>query len=637
MFDLFRSREKAVRYLLTVLLGLVALSMVAYLIPGYGTGGQQEEQVIAEIGGERLTLREVQLNLQAAMRDKRFPMEIIQQYIPQYVNQMITERALAYQAGRLGFEVTEDDLAASIQSMLPNLFPGGQFNKEAYQMFLAQQNLTIPEFEANVRKQMLLIRMQNLVLQGVVVTPDEVEKEFRRRNEKAKLEYVSFSPDKFRTQVQVSPEEIKASFEKNRGLHSIPEKRSFDLLVIDEEKVGAQLTTADSELIRLYNQNKDRYRLQERVKARHILVATTGKTKDEETKLEAKANDLLKQVKAGKDFAELAKKNSDDPGSGSKGGDLDWVSRGQMVKNFEDTAFSLKPGETSGVIKTEYGFHIVQVMEKEGARLKPFEEVKGELAQEYKRAALYDRMQTLGDQARALLAKSPQDAAKIAQQLGIIHHAIEKAGMGDPIQDVGVSPDFESAISSLAKGGVTPVVSVPGNKLAVAVMKEIFPARPAELSEVESAIRGQLTAEKARETAQKKAAEAEAKLKSLGGDLKKLGGEVKTSPEFARDGAVEGLGSATYFEAAFTSPVGTVLKPVTVSDLAVIAKVAARIDADMSKLPAEREGLISNLKSQKARQRRELFEDGLIAQLIREGKVKINQDAIRRLVSSYRS
>ena len=125
-----------------------------------------------------------------------------------------------------------------------------------------------------------------------------------------------------------------------------------------------------------YNSHKDQYRTPERVHARHILLSTTNKPKDEIPKIQAKAEDLLKQIRGGADFAQLAQKNSEDPGSAAKGGDLGWVVRGQMVKNFEDTVFALKPKEVSNVMTTEYGFHIIQVLEKEPARLRPLDEVK---------------------------------------------------------------------------------------------------------------------------------------------------------------------------------------------------------------------------------------------------------------------
>ncbi len=240
---------------------------------------------------------------------------------------------------------------------------------------------------------MLLTKIQNLALEGMIVTPEEVEREYRKKNEKVKVEYISLTPQKFLSQATATPEEVKNYFQQHRANYSIPEKRSYDLIVVDQERIAAGVNLGDDDLRKLYQSNQDRYRTPERVHARHILLKTTDRPKEDLPKIEAKAKDLLKQIKSGADFAELAKKNSDDPGSATKGGDLDWVVRGQTVPNFEKAAFALKPKETSDVIKTEYGFHIVQVLEKQDARVKPFDEVKKELAEEGKKRIVNDKIQ----------------------------------------------------------------------------------------------------------------------------------------------------------------------------------------------------------------------------------------------------
>lgn len=642
MFDLFRSRDKSVRIVLTILLGFVALSMVAYLIPG-GPGGPGmggNDTIIAEIGDEQLSMLEVQRTLQGALRGKQFPPEMLQNYVPTLVDQMIAERAVAYQAGRMGFTVTEEELGNALRSMLGNILQGG-FDKERYAAFLAQQNMTVADFEGNVRKQMLLTKLRNIVLEGVVVTPDEIEGEYRRRNEKVKLDYIAFSTDSLKKQVKLSPEDIEKFFNANRAAFRMPEKRSFEVLVANEEKIGASINLSDDELRKLYASSLDRYRTGERVMARHILLMTQNKSADDTKKLEAKAADLLKQVKAGGDFAEVAKKNSDDPGSAPKGGDLGWVTKGQMVPNFEATAFSLKKGEISNVIKTEYGFHIVQVTDREDARVKPFDEVKAELATESKKQLVFDRMQSSIEQARAALVKSPTSGAQIAQQFNLNHYVVPNAGSGDPVQEIGINAEFAGSMFGLQQGGVTPVITAPGNKVAIGVLTGITPSRGAELAEVADQIREQVTEVKAREMLTAKSAEVARSMSEAGVDLaklaKSLGGELKTTAEFGRDGAVEGIGDAAYFADAFVKPVGTIIGPVTMPAQVVVARVAAKIEVDLSKLAAEREGMVSALKGRKSQERKDLFEDGLVHRLVEQGKIKINTDAIKKLQNSYRS
>ena len=212
----------------------------------------------------------------------------------------------------------------------------------------------------------------------------------------------------------------------------MPEKRSYAVALIDQTEVAKQFPVTDEDLRRAYNQNRDRYRLPERVHVRHILLKTTDKPKEELPKIKARAEDLLKQIKGGADFAELAKKNSEDPGSAVKGGDLDWIARGQTVKNFEDAAFSLKPKEISNVITTEYGFHIIQVLEKEEPRVKPFEEVKAELATERRKQVVFDKMQQIADQMRQELVKNPLQVDAIAAKYGAKVMRADKVSPSDP-------------------------------------------------------------------------------------------------------------------------------------------------------------------------------------------------------------
>ncbi len=640
MFDFFRSRDKAVRTTLTVLLGLVALSMVAYLVPGGpGSGTTTNEAVIAEVCDSKITLREVQLSLQSALRNKSFPMQMIQSYIPEFVNQFVSERATACQANDMGIRVSEEEVANAIKSMLPNIFQGG-FNKELYAGFLAQQNLTIPEFESNVRKQMQVVKMRNLIMEGMLVTADEIESEHRRRNEKIKIDYVAFTPEKFKGQVTVSPADVQTFFNANRAMYKTPEKRSFELLVASEEKIGATIDVSDATLRQVYSMAGDRFRSGERVKVRHILFKTTEKSADDVKKIEAKAGDVLKQIKGGADFAKLAGELSDDPGSKDKGGEYGWMVKGQTVPAFEASAFSLKKNEISNLVKTEYGFHIIQVLDREEPKVKSFEEVKEELAVELNRQQAQPRMEAAADQARAELAKNPGNAAAIAAKYNLNHYSVQNAGPNDPFQEIGISQDFASAVFSLQAGGVTNAIVVGNNKLAIAALTSITAPRPSELSEVESAIRSQLSEQKAFEMMAAKQKEVDALVKS-GADLKKIaqavGGEVKTSEDFTRDGAAQGVGSGTYFSDLFGKAPGAMTGPHNISGQVVVARLNAKVDADMSKLAEERANLITAIKGRKAQERKDLFEDGLVNRMIDKGKVKINQEIIRRLIDSYRA
>jgi peptidyl-prolyl cis-trans isomerase D len=642
MFDLFRSRQKAIRYLLGALLGIVALSMVITLIPGYGSGigVDQDQMILAEIGEDVLTVTEVRETIARELRSRSIQPGMEQLYAPLLVRQMIADRAMAFQAARQGFRASDEELAAAIQGMLPTLFEGGKFvGREAYAQMLSQMNLTPQRFEADIRKQIAMTKLESLAVEGVVVTPAEVEQEFRLRNEKVKLSYVALTTEKVKSEIKVADQEIEEFFKRMAASYTIPQKRSYAIYSIEEEKIRQTVQVSEQDLRRAYDSRRDRWQTPERVRVRHILLKTTDKPPAEVEKIKKRAEDLLKQIKGGADFAELAKKNSEDAGSAVKGGDLDFITRGQTVPEFEKAAFSLKPGEVSGVITTMYGFHILRVESRENARTRSFDEVKGELSAEVARSTVYDRMQSAADQLRAALAKSPAEVEKVVQANAITVAKAEKVGAGDPLPEVGVNAQFNEAVANLPVGGVTQPVTIGTNKIVVAQVTAIEPARPAKLEEVREQVRNGILAQRAQELVQKKMKAAFEKVKA-GADLattaKELGVEVKTTSEFGRDGAAEGLGSAAQYSEAFRLKVGEVFGPVESAAGTAICKVAGRVEPDLTQLAAQRENLTLAIKSRRAQERRDLFREGLVNELIRQKKIKVYEDNIRRLAASYR-
>ena len=645
MFDLFRSREKSVRYLLGALLTLVALSMVITLVPGYGGGwgsrSSADPTVLAEIGDERVTAQEVRQFITREMKGNGIPKGMEQFYIPMIVQSMVAQRAVALQAAKMGVKITDEQLAEDLRSLLPMLFENGKFaGKEVYAQFLSQQNMSIPEFEANVRTQALQTRLEILALEGVIVTPSEVEEEYRRHNDKIKVAYFGLSQELFKGKVTATPAEVQEFFSKNRDAYRVPEKKSYVIYAIEQGKIAESLSVPDSELLRAYNMNQERFRTPERVKARHILLKTSDKKADEVARIQKRMEDMLKQIKGGADFAELAKKNSEDTGSAVKGGDLDYITRGQTVAEFEKAAFTLKPGEVSALVKTVYGFHIIKVEAHEQAHLRPFAEVKGELAAEVSKAQVFSKMQDLADKIHAMAVKSPAEAEKLAAANGVTVARAERVGAGDPIQEVGVNPQFNEAVSGLPKNGVTPVVQVGPSKLVVAQVLEIFPTHPAEFADVEKQVRESFLAQKAQQLAQEKVKEAGDKVKMINGDLaglaKQYGAEVKTTELISREAAITGVGAATTIDAAYSKNVGDVIGPILTPGGSFFFKVLEKQPADLTALAAQREQMLLAIKSRRSRERQELFAEGIVQALIKQKKVKVYDDNIKRLAAGYR-
>src|SRR5579862_3111729 len=263
MFDLFRSRDKAVRILLTAILSLVTLSMVGYLIPNYGGGSDSSpnDTVVADVGKTKVTVHDVQIAVRNITRNREMPPGMLEHYVPQMIEQLITEKALVLEAERMGLEVSEAETAKVIRDQMPQLFTNGQFvGKEAYAAVLAQQDSTIPEFEEAMRQQILLNRLRNIALESTVVSKADIEHEFRLKNEKSAIEYVKIDPDKIKAEAKVTPQEMKDFFEKGKAAYRVPEKRSLKLVVLDPAKINANINVSDEQLRRAYEQNKDRYR-----------------------------------------------------------------------------------------------------------------------------------------------------------------------------------------------------------------------------------------------------------------------------------------------------------------------------------------------------------------------------------------
>ncbi|HVW87132.1 MAG TPA: peptidyl-prolyl cis-trans isomerase, partial [Bryobacteraceae bacterium] len=431
--------------------------------------------------------------------------------------------------------------------------------------------------------------------------------------------------------------EMKAYYDAHKAEFKVPEKRSYSIILLDPEKVGAGFVPTDAQLQAEYNNRRSEFQVPERVKARHILLKADASN---DAQVKPKAEALLKQIQGGADFAKLAKENSQDPGSAAQGGELGYIVRGQTVPEFEKAAFALQPGQTSGLVKTTYGYHIIQVEEHEAAHMQPFDQVKAQLIADYQKRQASQKMQTLSDKAIAELRKNPADADKVAESLGLTALHATNVQAGDPIPGVGTSKEFDDAVASLRKGEVTagPVVLQNG-KAVVAAVTDLQPAHPATFDEAKTDVRNKASQEKLNKILSDKANELFAKAQSMGGDLEKaakaMNIEVKTSQDVDRQGAIESVGTASTIQGAFTKPAGALLAPQHVTGGELVAKVVSKTPANMADLGAQTATIRDELKQQKQRDRAQLFQDGLKNKLIADGKLKINQDVINRIVASY--
>jgi hypothetical protein len=279
-------------------------------------------------------------------------------------------------------------------------------------------------------------------------------------------------------------------------------------------------------------------------------------------------------------------------------------------------------------------------MAKEPARLRTIDEVRPEIVGNLRNQQVFDLMQNLADQAHAALVKAPQNARQIADMLKLQFVAVDKFKQGDTVATLGTDPQAPAALMALKKGEISQVIQA-GNKLVVAEVTDVHPAHPAEFGEVEAQVRAQYGQQQGVQVVKERADKAAELLKTNGGDLKAaakaLGIEVKTADFFARNGAAEGIGAASYLAEGFDKPVGAIIGPINAGSQTVVAKIADRQAADMSKFAQERDGIVLSLKSKRASERQIMLRDSILSKLIQQGKVKMHRDVINRLIARYRS
>ena len=382
------------------LLTIICAAMAITLIPGglgsdvVGLGGPGQG-VVASVAGEPVTTLDVQREARQMLR-QQFPRggEQTAMLLPYFseraAQNLISKQVLIAEAQRMGLRATPEEVRDELQHgrYANTFFPGGNFvGQLQYENILQNADLSVPVFEQIVKNDILLDKLRNLVTGSTMVTDAEVRQEFEKQGTKVKFEYAVLRKDDLQKQIQPSDAELKAFYERNKATYnnSIPEKRKVQYVLVDTAKILSDIPVTKEDLQGFYDQHRDDYRVPEQVSVSHILIKTPlpgpdGKVDAKGTEdARKKAEDVLKQLKAGGNFADLARKYSEDPGSGKNGGSLGWIGRGRTVPEFEKTAFSLAKGSTSDLVQSSYGFHIIRVDDKQAAHVKTLDEVKDQI------------------------------------------------------------------------------------------------------------------------------------------------------------------------------------------------------------------------------------------------------------------
>lgn len=527
-------RDKITGWFAAVFLGAITLVFVFWGIDFKSSAGNFAAKVDgAKIQTEtvRRAWQQRQSQLQQMMRSD-LPPELVKSQQAALLDEFVRNKLLTQRAEKFGYRIGDQALADRIRE-IPQLQVDGKFDRDRYAMALRQQGRSESQFEAELREDMAVSQLQNGVVASAFVTPAELDRRFALDKQERELDYMLVSTNEFEGKVSVTEDQIAAWYDSHKDNYLLPETVNLQYVELTRARAEAAVSVTDAELKDYYEQVKDRFESPERRHARHILI-TVGDGVDDAA-AQKKAEDLLAQIKAGGDFAALAKANSKDPGSAAQGGDLGWAQRGMFVGPFEEALFGMKPGEIRGPIKTEFGYHIIQLEEIEAPKVRSFEDVKPELEAEYRKdrsqTIFYDESQKLADLAFSSLTELDSVAKQLDLELKTVT-GFTREGGGDLGKDPGV---IDAAFSDevLEQGRNSPLVTIGDDRALVLRVTDHTPAEPRPLAQVHAQIEAQLKIQAEKEAAAAKGKELLAKLQQ-GGEWTAVANDAGIKPAGAR-------------------------------------------------------------------------------------------------------
>ncbi len=526
MLESIRSHR---RWMTFFLLALVFPSFVVTGIYGYSRF-TDADNAVARIGGQAVTAQE----LDAAQRQRidQFRQMLGANFDPAMfdtdearaatLRALLAQRALVHEASRSNMSVPADRLREVIAG-IPAFQQDGRFDYERYRMLLTAQGRSELTFERELHDELVRQQLLQAISNSAIVPGRVVEQINRIAEEQREIRELRFEPAAYFGRIVVGDDKVKTYYEANRAQFEIAESMRVEYLLLTMDDIASQVAVPEAELRTYYEQNKGRYGTDEQRRARHILltVGDDGTARDRAT-VRRTAEDLLKRVRENPDrFPKLASEFSKDPGSAQAGGDLGLFGRNMMVKPFEDAAFALKRGEISDIVETEFGLHIIQVTEIQGADVKPFEVARAEIEQEYRRQQAQRKFAEAAEQFTNLVYEQSDSLQPAADKLGLRILTADRLTRAGVPERPGVPQIFTPrAIQALFSDDAirnkrnTEAIEVAPNTLLAARVAEHRPAALRPLDEVREAIIAQVRLEEAARLARNAAEERLAALKA---------------------------------------------------------------------------------------------------------------------------
>ena len=635
MAGLFENKQVLTRIFIGIFVGLIAVSMLLYLVPQGPGAGATTTDTVATVGGRGITVQDIQQRMQQISQGRQIPKIMESFYARQILDSLVFEKEIEYEADRLKITVTNDELATVIKQILPTAFNGDspvgmdQYAAQVQQRF----QVPVPEFETEIRRELLMQKFQKLVTDGVSASPAELKDQFNYQNQKVKLEYAFIKPEDLEAKITPDDAELKAYYEKNKSKYQEPERRSVRYALLDVNKIKSSVVISDDDLKILYQRDSAQFQVPNRVHVEHILLFTRGKnTEAEITEVQKRAEDVLKELRKGAKFEDSAKKYSEDTQTKDKGGDLGWIVQGQTVPSFEKAAFGTAKGGISDVVKTEYGFHIIKVLDKETAHTLSLDEVKPQLLVNAKANKGESDANAISDKISAVIRKSNKIALDdLAKQFNLEIAETAPVSAAEPLLYFGNAPAVKDELFRLQQGQVSMPLKTDRGYVVLS-LKTIIPLHAGTFEEERNKIATDLKREKAIQLAKSKAEELEKRVKAgekLESAAKALGLDAKTSELLARSGSLPGVGGGKQLGAAFQMKQGDVAPVMNLGSNWLVYRVTEKVEPNPADFESQKKSLTQAVLQDKRSLAYQAFQKALDDRLKKEGKLAIMQDKMK--------
>ncbi len=591
MIRILQQDNRIIKIIFAVIIGFAVITMVITLVPGiFDNTATNDVNVFATVrepgffgrlGSDSTPIKTIEVNQLASrqLQQQHLP-DFLLPYMEQRAGQILVQRAiLKHEADRMHLQVSDEDLRRELQTgpFAQYLFPNGQYiGDDAYINFVQSAfQTTRGDFEEQVKSDMELNRLQALITGGVSVSDAAVRAAYLANGTKVKFDYAIISSDDLSKTINPTDAELEKFFKANaaRYANAIPETRKIAYLLFDASNLpGGKPQISDAEVQAYYNAHQDQYLVKDQVKVRHILIAVpAGSDAKTDAAAKTKAESILKQVKGGGNFAELAKMNSDDPGSKEQGGELGWLDRGKTVPEFDKAAFSLPVGQTSDLIKTQFGYHILQVEEKKTAHLRPLSEVKAEIVPILEQQRVGAAEQTFASSLATDAKKEGMDKAAAAKGLKVV--------TTDFVAKDGTIPGLSDGSGLLTQAFATNKGSDPasvstGDGYAVFQVEDVKPAHAPDFADYKPHILADYREQQVPQLLSTQLNKLDDRAKVLN-SLQKAAAEmnipVKTSDLVGKDGQVPDLGAMSGpGSVAFSLAKGAISGPINAGRAGVV-------------------------------------------------------------------